>query len=292
MLSLLLSLFLLTAYTNPAVKHFHKVSKTVFPRAVIETDLCPDTPKSDCWKDFLDGGEVWAGDVNDDGVDELVVFPGVGWSGTTGDTYFIYQKRGDNWAPLYLGENGPDVSGWLVPDPRFDILPVLRHGYHDLRVSEEWCLKWDGKHYVGYSDADYRKLSPDFFDKSNWEEAEIFWSIRYRGLRQMTIQPQWFPAPADWKASENVKVDDPEQNLVWIAFFKGGVWGVQGKRAFLLLPRPDYKGAERMELLGDWLMIYGEHFRSSADPPVAKYNRRTGELRILAKARPYWLLKP
>ena len=274
---LLAVLLLFTAKASPAVKHFHKVPKTLFPRTVID-ELCSDTAsKSDCLEGFQEIGQVWAGDVNDDGVNEFLLYPGPDWSGTVGDTYLLYQRQGKNWRPLYPNQGD---YGWQVSDPRFDILPVSHEGYHDLRVATDWCLKWDGEKYVDYEGSDYHKLSPDFFNRSAWPEAEIFWNIHYTGLKHVRIEPQWFTVPSDFSTKGRVNVEDSEQGVVWTALFERGVWGVRGSRAFLLLPRPDYRGSEQMEIDGDWLVIHGEEDSSSSPSVVARYNRRTKELHI------------
>jgi hypothetical protein len=53
------------------------------------------------------------------------------------------------------------------------------------------------------------------------------------------------------------------------------VWGVQGDRAFLLVPQPSYLGAQKLELSGDWLLVYGE---IAEEQPEIRYNRRTHEV--------------
>lgn len=275
----LLAMVLFAAPTTPPVKHFHKVSNKLFPRSVLE-ELCSDAEsKKDCLDSFPKVGEVWAGDVNDDGVNELMVFPGYGWVGSAGEWCLLYQRQGKKWTPLYPNQGG---FGWQVSDPRFDILPIKHDGYHDLRVAADWCVKWDGEEYVDYEASDYHKLSPSYFNAPDWREAEIFWSIRYEGLKDISdFKPQWVPAPASWKSSVSVTVDDSEHNLVWIALFKAGVWGVRGHQAFLLLPRPDYRGSEQMEFDGDWLVIHGDIENFSTPPPVvARYNRKTHVLRM------------
>lgn len=142
-------------------------------------------------------------------------------------------------------------------------------------------MKWDGKKYVNYSDADYHRLSAGFFDASQWTEAGIFWTIRYQGQKTFRLVPKWFllPSPKD-RNSVNATLEDPKYGLKWIAFFKGGVWGVRGKQAFLLIPQPAYTGAQKLEFQGNWLMIYGD---SPFDAPsvVARYNRRTSEVDTL-----------
>jgi hypothetical protein len=142
-------------------------------------------------------------------------------------------------------------------------------------------LKWNGKHYVDYADSEYHQLPPAFFDSSDWQEAEIFWDIRFRGLKEISLEPRWFPVPPGWaQDAAAVEVRDPEFDIVWVAFFKGGVWGVKDEHAFLLLPQPDYRGSEQMELDGDWLVVHGEMDFLAPAPIVARYNRRTRELRM------------
>jgi hypothetical protein len=279
MVARLLALLVLTAHAGPSVKYFHKVANDTFPQSVLESDICEYESKKECLKDFQENGEVWAGDVNDDGVNELLVFPGVRFEGTLGRWYSLYQKREDRWVPLYKTEY--DI-GWQVRSPRFDILPVTHGGYHDLRVADALCLKWNGKHYVDYRDSDYHQLSPAFFDSSDWQEAEIFWDIRYKGLKDISFEPQWFPLPIGWKQDvTTVDVEDPEFNTVWVALFKGGVWGVRNNQGFLLLPQPAYRGSEQMELDGDWLVVHGEIEDFATPPPVvARYDRRTRQLRM------------
>lgn len=75
---------------------------------------------------------------------------------------------------------------------------------------------------------------------------------------------------------------DPKLGLTWLSFFKGGVWGVKGNRAFLLLPQPSYLGAQRLELRGDWLDIYREAEDADYGPDL-RYNRRTHELVFVQK---------
>jgi hypothetical protein len=66
-------------------------------------------------------------------------------------------------------------DGWFTTHPRSDILPPVHHGYHDLRVAADMCMKWDAKKYVVYDPADYHSLNPSWFDSRDSHEAEIFW---------------------------------------------------------------------------------------------------------------------
>jgi len=293
MIGTLLISLLLTAQSSSQVKHFHEVAKSVFPKNMIQSDdLCPVVGrenaaemKKECWQEFQDQGKVWEGDLNDDGVAGLIVFPGAGWTGSSGNWYFLYQKRGDNWVPLYAQKYG---FGWQVENPRFDILPVSHGGFHDLRIATDWCLKWNGKDYVDYEDSDYHRLSPKFFDGSDWKDAEIFWAINYAGANDIRdFKPRWYSVSDDWWAvaesaeTGTTQVEDPEYGIEWIAPVKDGVWGWKDDKAFLILPRPTYIGSRQLELSGEWLLIHGESSSALAAPPiVARYNRRTHELRI------------
>ena len=84
-LSLALLLFL---SASPLVRHFKKVSTNQFPRAVVLRDFCLDK-EPDCWENVQSQGSVWAGDVNGDGTNELLVFPGRDWVGSAGSWYFL-----------------------------------------------------------------------------------------------------------------------------------------------------------------------------------------------------------
>jgi hypothetical protein len=138
-------------------------------------------------------------------------------------------------------------------------------------------LKWDGTTYVPYTTADVRSLSASWFE-SKFDEAELFWAIRYRGLKTTTFKARWFAGVPAW--SSTFELNDPMLGVRWVATFKGGVYAVADARSFLLLPRPGYKGGDRLELQGDWLAIYSTW--ELGLNPVARYNRRTQELQMLA----------
>jgi len=275
--TLILIAMLAAGQVTPQVRQFQRASKSIVPKSVLDSKMiCGDTASTletvdECEKKFESYGGAWTGDVNDDGVKELVVFPG--WTGTGGSTYFLLQRRGADWIPL--------IDEWFTSNPEFDILPITRNGYHDLRIAIDQCVKWNGKQYVDYEDADYHRLSPEFFDASNWWNAFIVWDIHYQGLNDFHFEPQWFPMPApQHRSSSNVVVNDPQNGLKWVAFFKGGVWGVKGESEFLLLPQPAYAGAQEMEIDGDWLVIHGD--TPSPNPSVvARYNLRTKEMIII-----------
>lgn len=266
------------------VKHFRPSERTIVPRDLLVSDeLCPyieqyaqgtaEETQEKCWKEFQESGEVWLEDVNGDATDELLMDLG-GDAGVMGPVYYLYEKRVEGWVGLLSEAEQPRGL-------RLDILPVVRDGYHDLRLAYDRCLKWNGRHYVAYEPDDYRQLPAEFFDTEDADEAEILWAIRYRGLAAFKLEPHWFPLKQPWPGgSINAELVDREFSIWWVALFKGGVWGVAQNKGFLLLPQPDYRGSEKLEIREDWLIIYGEC--STFDPcvPKARYNRRTRELRI------------
>ena len=274
------------------VTHFRPENKAQLPTTFFQ-HLCGEAKEEAvCLKDFEESGAVWAGDVNDDGVDEFIVDAG-GTVGTLGPTREIIQLQAKSWVSLAcLG--GDCSSWWNSLHARFEILPITRGGYHDLRIEVGHCLKWDGRKYIDYADSDYHQLREEWFDSKDSREAELFWKIRYSGDDVVQLKPMWFtvspgefnraPRPyigfpvrvIDFPKLPYESLRDPERGLKWVSFFKGGVWGVKGNRAFLLVPQPSYLGAQRLQLHGDWLYIYGELEQTS---PTVAYNRRTGELR-------------
>jgi hypothetical protein len=189
------------------------------------------------------------------------------------------------------------VSNWNTLRARFDILPVVRQGFHDLRIEVDHCLKWDGKRYIDYDSEDYARLKPEWFDTGSSNEAELFWKIRYAGRKSIQFEPLWFTvSPQEFNRPPQSYMGFPVRvvefpklpyvsrrdlrfNIRWLSFFKGGVWGVRGNQAFLLVPQPSYLGAPRLELRGDWLLIYGELEESDGHPNI-RYNRRTHEIRF------------
>lgn len=302
---LLAAIFLSASLASP-VKQFRLLEKSQLPKTFLG-NLCGAPAKAsveldkDCVEDFNKDGAVWAGDVNDDGVDEFIIDPG-GMPGTLGPSRSLVQQQGEKWVDLAcLGGSEQEKegceSGWNTLRGRFDILPIIRQGYHDLRIEVDQCLKWNGKHYVEYAPADYAKLQPQWFDRSDSREAELFWKMMYADRKSLQFQPIWFTvSPEEFNRSTQpyigfpirivelpklpcVSTNDPKFNLRWLSFFKGGVWGVRGNQAFLLVPQPSYLGAQRLELRGDWLLIYGEFVEPGARPDI-RYNRRTHELRF------------
>jgi hypothetical protein len=295
----LLAVVLLAPSPSLPVKHFRLIEKSDLPKTFLRY-LCgsvQDTSeRKDCIKSFEKNGAVWAGDVNDDNEDEYIVDSG-GLPGTLGPARSLVQLRGSDWVELVCRKEEDFCdSEWNTLRARFDILPLVRKGYHDLRIEVGHCLKWDGQHYVDYEPADYSQLRAEWFDTKDNHEAELFWMMRYHERKGIRFEPQWFtvspkefgrPVQAyigfpvrvvEFPKLPYVSRQDPELGLIWLSFFKGGVWGVKGNRAFLLVPQPSYLGAQRLELRGDWLFIYGELEEPDNSPDV-RYNRRTHELR-------------
>jgi hypothetical protein len=270
------------AQAHSSSKHFKPLQKSAVPPVLIAGERCPEPDTTaECRQRFKHIGRAWTGDVNDDGVDELLIEPGTGGSG--GQDMDLFQRRGGQWVSILTA---------LPYLERLDILPTTRNGYHDLHLDSLHCYKWSGEGYVGYDVEDYRKLRPEFFNASDPRNSSILWLSRYAGLTQSQLEPHWFPFEKKTLARLAAELDDPEGRIHWLAESRGGVWGVQENRAFLLLPRPAYKGCERLEFDGEWLVIYGAKGGGYGDPtPVARYNRRTQSFILVGEAlqSPYWL---
>ena len=303
----ILAAVLLVGDLSPAIKHFRVLEKSELPKTFLQ-HLCGGVQdaaeKKDCGERFAKHGAVWAGDVNDDGVDEYIIDSG-DMPGTLGPGRDLVQQRGSEWIALACfkqGDEDPCDSGWNTLHARFDILPIVREGYHDLRIAVDRCLKWNGQHYIDYDPADYSQLLEEWFDTSDSHEAELFWIIRYHDRKGIRFEPRWFAVSSEefnrpfhaymgfpvrvveFPRLPYVSREDPQLGLRWLSFFKGGVWGVdvKGNRAFLLVPQPSYLGAQRLELRGDWLFIYGEIEDADYGPDI-RYNRRTHELLFVQK---------
>ena len=277
-------IFALLTFIQPSggPREFRQIKKSPSIRTVFEL---PDLCEGDCWEDFLQTGDVWAGDINDDGKDELIISPGRGWRGTGGDWYFLFAKENGHWMPIDVDErsDGSTIlnNGWQTNSARFDILPTVRGGYHDLRIEVDHCLKWNGRRYVDFQPDDYANLSVEWFKQNVTYEAEIFWKIRQVRAKDNIFDPLWIQLGSKIGSnSVNMQLDDPESGIRWVAFFKGGVWGVKGNRGFLLLPHPAYTGAHKLEIEGEWLLIYGEAGENWSLELVARYNRKTHLLLI------------
>ncbi len=271
----------LKAATLPSsgpVKYFRELSKESIPFGIFESGypLFEMEDPQRATKAFEAEGQAWAGDLNDDAVDEILIMPNNYLCGTGGCPYHLFEKREKQWISMSK-EEWLTFTAFANP-PHFDIFPTTRQGYHDIRVAVNECFKWDGKNYILYEPADYRQLSPDWFDSGNFRNAEILWLIRYSGLKTAKFEPRWVQSVPEWAKSGNAELEDPTYHVKWVAIFKGGVYGLRSDRAFLLLPQPAYQGASKLEFEGDWLLIYAQPTNKLL--PVGRFNRRTGELRI------------
>jgi hypothetical protein len=153
-------------------------------------------------------------------------------------------------------------------------LPIVRQGFHDLRIEVDHCLKWDGKRYIDYDSEDYARLKPEWFDTGNSNEAELFWKIRYAGRKSIQFEPLWFTvSPQEFNRSPQsymgfpvrvmefpklpyVSRRDLKFNIRWLSFFKGSL-GCKRESGFppgSSLPILVHSAWVR----GDWLFIYGE----------------------------------
>jgi hypothetical protein len=309
-LILWMTLFSSSGPSSP-VRRFSPVPISRLPRAVYLRDFCEGETSEleECWASFRDHGGVWSANIDDSRLDTLLVNPsGVNWQGALGEWYFLYRRHGEDWTQEKISRGEDDANGWQTWHPRFDVLPTVRNGHHDLRVVVDGCLKWDGAKYAWYEPEDYHRLSPEWFDATDNHEAEIFWSIRYAGLNKITFEPQWFPLRKEdfWTIGEDPPrfsfilgrlvaetLEDPQEKVRWVGMQKGGVWGIRGERVFLLAPQVSYtfEGIDGLRFEGDWLLAYGERQDArnvgkseivSGDRvrPSIRYNRRTHELQI------------
>jgi hypothetical protein len=267
-------------------------------------DFCNEPDDAgECWRNVRASGKVWAGDVNGDHIDELILFPGSGWTGSGGSSYYLYQRQGRIWQSIVIAG---DSGGWFTDRPRFDILPIVRSGYRDLRIGVNDCLKWSDGKYVPYDPADYEVLVPTWFDDTDPHQAEIFWTIAHDNAEPFRFKPQWFPISMaffsdqpgqnrpdrqqlqaivkEWQNDGGfprfvmAAVDDAAQEIRWVSLQRAGVWGIRGNRAFLLIPRPSYLGVCILTIKDEWLLGYDDC--ASEDAPDVRYNLRTHELRI------------
>ena len=294
-----------------SVRHFVEIDFDRFPPSVITRDFCNGRNASECWNQIRETGRVFSADINGDHVDELLIYPGNEWTGSGGRNYFLYQRRGTVWQSIAVARDPEEeLPGWFTDRPRFDVLPISRNGYHDLRVAVDQCLKWSGEKYLAYAAADYQSLLPEWFDEADPQQAETFWMIRYAGATTVPMQPRWFVIPpgfldgeaernkgsrlgrqsrneleAKWRNSGErprairAESSDPGQNIRWLSLDRAGVWGIKADRGFLLVPRTSYLGACRLTIKGDWLLGF-EDCSTEDNQPDFQYNRRTRILRM------------
>lgn len=290
--------------TKSPVGHFAEVSFGRFPQSVVMRDFCNEPhDAAECWRNVRASGKVWAGDVNGDHIKELLLFPGSLWTGSGGSNYYLYQRQGRIWESIVMAG---DSDGWFTDRPRFDILPIVRSGYRDLRIGVNDCLKWSDGKYVPYDPADYEVLVPTWFDDADPHQAEIFWTIAHANAEPLRLEPLWFPISGAFFSDQREQnrpnrkqshamvkewqndggfprfvmaaVDDAAQKIRWVSLQRAGVWGIRGDRAFLLIPRHGYLGVCTLAIKGEWLL--GDDDCASEDEPDVRYNLRTHELRI------------
>lgn len=193
---MLLAYFVVALATQrpPAVvQHFRSVATESIPGSLV-AKICSDRDESDCAETFRTNGRAWTGDINDDAASEYVIFDGQ-LCGTLGCSYDLFEIHAEKWnaIPVFMSGSDPDVPLWISNRPRFDILPIVRDGYHDLRIAVDECVKWNGHEYVAYQPDDYRRLSPSLFNQTDNHEAEIFWMIRYAGLSEFAFNTAVVP---------------------------------------------------------------------------------------------------
>lgn len=315
---LLLAAFPLFASAAPfAVKPFLRVPRAEVPPS-LALYFCADknhVVAKDCLSSFRKSSEVWKAPVSESGVVAWWIFPGFQFAGSGGPNNFLLRRNGNEWVSL-LNLCSEDIEPncedhWQTIRPRSDVLPTVRRGYHDLRIEVDRCIKWNGKVYVDYKSEDYHRLLPEWFDATNFNEAEIFWAIRYAGIDKIALEPQWFPIPhgeivslEDWKRSEraghpvkppkfwrplgemphwpDTVLEDSELGIQWVGLVRGATWGIRGDQGFLLHPRRANLGSRQFQIVDDWLYVY-EGIDDEVKPgdALARYNRRTGQLELL-----------
>ena len=186
----ILTLLLLTSSSAQPVRHFQKLDKKSVPFTLFrdqhKTFDHEDATEASVAFLYSAAGVAFAGDLNDDGTDELLIVPDDGTCGSSGCEFYLFGDKEGTWVALAGTDGGiaRDQSNGL------DILPIVRRGYHDIRILDD-CVKWNGRRYVPYEPADYRQLSPDWFDHSDFWSAVILWRIECEGLQTIKIVPQW-----------------------------------------------------------------------------------------------------
>ena len=269
---LLLAMTMLAVVPAEKAVSFNVVENDTVPQSLIDRiENCDyDAAQADaCRKEFLEKHNVWSGEVNGDGIDEFLVHPSAGWHGSGGYSVSLYKKEKDTWRSLF-------DEKFMVNSFHFQIVPILRRGYKDLRIGASGCYRWEGEHYVLCSAKEYGEWKPDYFDQSNWSNAGLFWEMRYQGKKSFKVKPHWFDnLPFLSLARRGILngsvLEDSEYSIRWFILFRRGVWGVNGDRAFLLTP----VSARHLKIVEDWLII--EHF-GAGEMHLSRYNRRTGRL--------------
>jgi hypothetical protein len=269
-----LLLSLITASRALAFDGFQELKRSKVPREAIDA-ICKDLEGHPCWNEFLEEGKAYGVDVNDDGKLELLLHVGFQDSGSGGEGYALVQKQGEVWKEI------DQAGGWQFYHVlRLRKLDKSRVGYHDLRLGRTLFVKWDGTKYVPYAQIDYKNLSASLFNLKDPEDAEILWLIRHLGQNDFIEEQQWISQPSRfYPRFKGVK--DPIQKIDWVSDYKGGVWGQDGNRAFLLLPRSSYLGATDMHIEGEWLLIYGDDcLPAYSHEEIARYQLRLHQLKL------------
>lgn len=269
---LVLAASLLACSSALPANGFQEVKRSKVPREAILQN-CDDLEGHPCWQEFQRNGKAYTVDVNDDGENELLIHIGIQDEGSGGAGYALLQKQGDSWKEI-------DDGSWLLYwGLRLRKLENTRLGYHDLRIGHSLFVKWDGTKYVPFEPADFKLLQDSFFDPNDPQDAEILWLIRYAGSKSIDFTPQWNLRPKTLRSWPH-PVKDPLQRIEWFSVYKGGVWGIQGQRVFLLLPRASYLGSTDMQLDGDWLILYGDPWCDdcTSHMELARYQLRSHEL--------------
>lgn len=205
--------------SSTQVQHFVALSFDNVPDSVIKRDFCDEGDK-ECLHDIRSEGRAWAADIDGDGIRELIIWGGSRTSGSAGMRFSLYRAQAD-WKQIARATENDDRSdascevsydpGWFTDRPRLDILPRSHKGYKDLRVAVDLCLKWDGQAYIPYEPADYKALSPLWFDDKDPREAEIFWKIRYaHSAGTVRFEPQWFSITPCFLPDKNKKRNDQQ----------------------------------------------------------------------------------
>ncbi|HKW33182.1 MAG TPA: hypothetical protein VJN92_09275 [Candidatus Acidoferrum sp.] len=259
---------------------FHELKRVNVPREAL-AENCGDLEGHPCWEEFLKNGKAFAVDVNDDEEDELLIHIWFQDTGSGGEGYALIQKQCPHWKEI---DNGSCLLYWGL---RLRKLDRVRLGYHDLRLGYSYFVKWHGTKYVPFESADFRALSASLFGPKDPQDAEIHWLTRHAGIQRVTFEPQWVSRPKDLRYGPIGPVKDASQRLDWFSVYKGGVWAVRGKLAFLLLPRAAYLGVNNLQMDGEWLVMYGDPWcdECASHTELARYHPRSHQLIVARESQ-------
>jgi hypothetical protein len=275
----LFALILLIA-TSASASDFVPLKRREVPAEAIEALCIPRIKNYDCLQDFRNNGKAYEVDANDDGTKEILIHLGLGDTGSGGEEYELVQKQGNKW----VGISGEE--GWLIYNGLcLGKLGSSRMGYHDLRIGRTLFVKWNGRRYVRFNEKDLRALPAVLFDVNDPEDAEILWLIRYADQTEIKLEPNWFPAPKNSRIFAG-PVAASVEGLNWLSLYKGSVWCLRDKKAFLVLPRATYLGATDLQVAGDWLVVFGDPWSHTgcngkkSHIEIARYQWSTHTLKI------------